>query len=170
MAPSDHDAALRDPWEAAAPGHLPPRTQALLARDACAHAHGIIVEEAGDGHSRLSLTVRPDMLNSHGICHGGIIFLLADTALAYAANAGETPAVSTGAQVHYLAPARPGDTLSATCRAVHQGPKSGLYDVVVAHQDGDVIATFRGQSLHTKNVVPRQGALSPGTAADRPRG
>jgi acyl-CoA thioesterase len=140
---------------------LPPETQALLAHDNCAHANGITVEEAGHGHSLLSMTVRPDMLNSHGICHGGVIFLLADTALAYAASSGETPTVSTGANIVYLSPARPGDLLTAICRAAHQGPKSGVYDVAITTQDGTTVATFRGQSLRTRTVaplpVPREG-------------
>ena len=56
----------------------------LWERDTCALAHDITIEEVGDGHARLRMPVRSDMANGHGICHGGIIFLLADTALAYA--------------------------------------------------------------------------------------
>ncbi|NBM15458.1 hydroxyphenylacetyl-CoA thioesterase PaaI [Streptomyces sp. GC420] len=133
---------------------LPPEAQALLAHDSCAHAHGITVDEAGPGYSLLSMAVRPDMLNSHGICHGGVIFLLADTALAYAASSGEAPTVSTGANIHYLSPARSGDVLTAVCRAVHQGAKSGVYDVVVTTEDGaTIVATFRGQSLRTRSIA-----------------
>ncbi|NEB03497.1 hydroxyphenylacetyl-CoA thioesterase PaaI [Streptomyces sp. SID13726] len=132
---------------------LPPATQDLLTRDHCARTNGITVHEAGPGYSLLSMTVRPDMLNSHGICHGGLIFLLADTALAYAANDGAVPTVSTGASILYLSPARPGDTLTAACRATHQGPKAGVYDVTVTAQDNTTIATFRGQSLRTGSVT-----------------
>ncbi|MFB8000017.1 hydroxyphenylacetyl-CoA thioesterase PaaI [Streptomyces sp. NPDC056002] len=137
------------PEQAALPAH----SVALLADDACSHSHGISVESAAPGQSRLSMTVRAEMLNSHGICHGGIIFLLADTALAYAANDGAAPVVSTGAQVHYLNPARMDDVLSADCEALHEGAKSGLYDVTVTNQEGAVVATFRGQSLRARSLA-----------------
>ncbi|MDQ8705425.1 hotdog fold thioesterase [Streptomyces sp. LHD-70] len=133
---------------------LPTHSLALLAGDACSHSHGIGVEFTAPGRSRLSMTVRPEMLNSHDICHGGIIFLLADTALAYAANDGGAPVVSTGAQVHYLSPARVDDVLSADCEALHQNAKSGLYDVTVTNQDGTVVATLRGQSLRARSLTP----------------
>ncbi|MGW2344390.1 hydroxyphenylacetyl-CoA thioesterase PaaI [Streptomyces sp. NPDC001661] len=140
-------------WAPPEQAALPTHSQALLAGDACSHSHGISVESAGPGRSRLSMTVRAEMLNSHGICHGGIIFLLADTALAYAANDGGAPVVSTGAQVHYLSPARVDDVLRADCRALHEGTKSGLYDVTVSNQEGAAVATFRGQSLRARSLA-----------------
>jgi phenylacetic acid degradation protein PaaD len=93
----------------------------LMAGDRCAHAHGIRLAQVGDGRAHMVMTVRQDMLNSHGICHGGITFLLADTALAYAANASDHVTVSTSATVSYPAPARQGDELHAEATVVHQG-------------------------------------------------
>jgi acyl-CoA thioesterase len=124
----------------------------LWRRDACALAHGITVEDAGDGHARLRMPVRPDMTNGHGICHGGIIFLLADTALAYASVApGPTQTnVAASATITFTRPAHPGEVLLATCRRLHQQGRSGLYDVQVTTQAGEPVAFFRGQVILTQ--------------------
>jgi len=125
----------------------------LWARDACALTHGITIDEVGDGHARLRMSVRPDMTNGHGICHGGIIFLLADTALAYASITPD-PAqtnVASGATITFTHPAHGGDTLLATCTRIHQQGRSSLYDTVVATDAGKVIALFRGQVIQRRN-------------------
>ncbi|MER5177370.1 hydroxyphenylacetyl-CoA thioesterase PaaI [Streptomyces sp. NPDC002896] len=131
----------------------------LMDGDACAQAHGIRVEEVADGYARMVMTVRPDMLNSHGICHGGMTYLLADTALAYAANAGNHVTVSTSATISYPAPAKPGDVLTAEARAAHQGHRSGVYDVDVRTQDGTLVALYRGHSRRIGGpVLPQDPA------------
>lgn len=128
----------------------------LWQRDACALANGITIEEAGDGYARLRMPVRPDMQNGHGICHGGVIFLLADTALAYASVApdpGQTN-VAASATITFTRPAHPGEVLLATCQRIHQQGRVGLYDVQVTTATGDPIAFFRGQVINTR---PRGG-------------
>lgn len=128
----------------------------LVARDACAHAHGIAVDHMEPGQARVSMPVRADMLNPHGTCHGGILFLLADTALGLASNApdGEDvapkPAFTTTATVSYPAPAREGDVLVASASLVHEGARTGIYDVRVHRlEEGTAVtvALFRGNTL-----------------------
>ena len=125
----------------------------LAASDPCPTAHGIVAVEATPGRSTVSMVVREDMLNGHGICHGGMTFMLADTALAYAANAGNQATVTTSSSVSYLAPARLDDRLTATCRVVAQGPRAGVYDVEVRTQQDVLVAAFRGNTLTTGAAV-----------------
>lgn len=162
----------------AAPGDLARRVaDHLMAGDHCARAHGISVVQVADGRAHMVMTVRQDMLNSHGICHGGITFLLADTALAYAANASGHVTVSTSATVSYPAPARLGEELHAEARAVHQGRRSGVFDVRVSTARGELVALYRGETRRTGgSVLPEHGQASrppsdvgrPGRRGDEP--
>ena len=73
---------------------------AMYASDRAAQALGITVEAIGPGFARCRMTVREDMLNGHGTCHGGLTFTLADTAFAYACNAYNRATVALGAADH----------------------------------------------------------------------
>lgn len=121
----------------------------MWAHDGCAQAHGIRIVRVGDGYAELTMTVRVDMLNAVGICHGGITFMLADTALGYAASSAEAMVVSTSASITYCEPVSAGDELTAVCSVVQQGPKAGVADTEVRTADGVLVALFRGQTLRT---------------------
>lgn len=120
----------------------------LLEADRCVRDHGITVEEAGDGSATASLIVSPAMANGHGICHGGITFMLADAAMAYAATREGSAVVSQTASVTFTAPAAVGDHLVATCRRTWQGGRSGAYDVEVRRAAGELVAMVRITALH----------------------
>jgi acyl-CoA thioesterase len=104
------------------------------------------IEAVAPGTASLSMAVREDMVNGHGICHGGFIFTLADTAFAYACNSQNHNAVAAGARIEFLAPGHLGDRLVAAARQVVQGGRTGVYDVVVSNQEGKQLALFRGNS------------------------
>ena len=91
------------------------------------------------------MTIRDDMVNGHGICHGGVIFSLADTAFACACNSWGPVTVAARCDIVFVAPARCGDVLIAEARMRSRYGRNGLYDVVVAHGDR-LVAEFRGQS------------------------
>jgi phenylacetic acid degradation protein PaaD len=121
---------------------------ALYARDAASQALGITVDEVAPGCATVRMRVTPAMVQGHGTCHGGYLFLLADTAFAFACNT-ERPAVAAGADVEFLAPVHEGDELVATAvQRVVRG-RRGLYDVTVRRGDEPVVE-FRGRS----RVVP----------------
>ncbi|MEO0401069.1 MAG: hydroxyphenylacetyl-CoA thioesterase PaaI, partial [Pseudomonadota bacterium] len=102
------------------------------------------------GTATLTMPIRPDMLNGHGICHGGMIFALADSAFAFACNTYNALTVAQSNQITYLAPGKAGDVLTATaCEVARQG-RSGTYDVTVTASDGSAIALFRGLSRTLK--------------------
>ena len=126
---------------------------ALYKRDTAARSLGIRVEEIAPGRASLSMSVEDKMVNGHGICHGGYIFTLADTAFAYACNSRNASTVAAGARIEFLAPARLGDRLSATASEVSLRGRNGVYDVVVSREDGEQLALFRGNSLRIEGSI-----------------
>jgi acyl-CoA thioesterase len=95
------------------------------------------------------------MVNGHGLCHGGFIFLLADSAMAFASSTRNERTVAQHCQISYIAPGRLGMRLVAEARERHKGERSGIYDVTVKAETGETIAEFRG---HTRTI---QGKLVP---------
>jgi acyl-CoA thioesterase len=118
----------------------------LRAREGTGAAWNIEIEEAREGHARIAMVVRKDMLNGHAICHGGMIFALADTAFAYACNSRNVETVAQNATIAFLAPGREGDRLVAEAREQALSGRSGVYQVTVANQKGEKIAVFQGLS------------------------
>lgn len=117
----------------------------MWASDEASQALGMVIEDVGPGTARLSMKIRPDMVNGHGTCHGGLLAALADSAFAFACNTHGTVTVAAGFEVTFLEPARLGEILVAAAREVALRGRSGIYDVTV-RQGGNVIAEFRGRS------------------------
>jgi acyl-CoA thioesterase len=125
----------------------------LYARDRASQALGITILEVRPGFVRAAMDVRADMVNGHDICHGGLIFTLADSAFAFSCNSFNVVTVAAGASIDFLAPARKGDRLVATARQLWRSKRSGLYEIEVANQDGVTIALFRGRSHQLKDEI-----------------
>ena len=128
----------------------------MFAEDAASRALGMSVEAMGPGYARLSMSVRPDMLNGFKICHGGFITTLADSAFAFACNSANRLTVAAAITVDFIAPAREGDRLTAEARELSITGRTGIYDVKVVNQAGETIALLRGRShrLKDRQVVP----------------
>jgi acyl-CoA thioesterase len=120
--------------------------QALLAGDEASRNLGMRLEEVTPGTARMRMRVRADMVNGHGICHGGIVFALADSAFAVACNTYDAVTVAAAASIDFLAPARTDDELSAQARELWRSKRSGIYEIIVVNQRGETIALFRGRS------------------------
>ena len=120
------------------------RALRMYARDTASAALGIVISAVSPGHATATMTVTPSMVQGHGTCHGGYLFLLADTAFAFACNT-ERDAVAAGADVEFLAPVRAGDLLVAEAAERTSRGRSGLYDVTVRRGD-EVVLEFRGRS------------------------
>jgi acyl-CoA thioesterase len=118
---------------------------ALYAGDRASQALGIEILDVQPGRATAAMTVRPDMTNGHDICHGGMIFTLADTAFAFACNSHGVAMVGAGASIEFLAPARTGERLIATAVETSRTERHGIYDVVLAAASGETIAHFRGR-------------------------
>ena len=110
---------------------------------------GIEVEVTGVGAVSASMNVRRTMLNGFAICHGGFIFTLADTAFAFACNAYDNLTVAAAASIEFLRPAHENDRLTAVASESHRAGRTGVYDVEVRNQAGELVALFRGRSHAT---------------------
>jgi acyl-CoA thioesterase len=127
----------------------------MFARDSASQSLGMQVKEVRPGYARLTLIVRPDMLNGHAICHGGVIFSLADSAFAIACNSHNQNTVASGCSIDFLVPARAGDELSAEAIERALLGRIGIYDVTVTNSADRTIALFRGRSYRvTGEVIP----------------
>ena len=126
---------------------------ALYARDRAAQGMGITLLEVRPGFARMTMTVRPDMLNAHDICHGGYTFALADTTFAYACNNRNHVTVAAGCNIVYPAAGRLGDILIAVAEEKLLRGRSGIYDITVTNQNGDIVALMRGQSRRLEGKV-----------------
>ncbi|AWI79249.1 phenylacetic acid degradation protein PaaD [Parazoarcus communis] len=122
----------------------------MFERDQAARGLGMTFTDVGPGRATMTMTVREDMLNGFRICHGGFITTLADTAFAYACNSGNEMTVASGISVDFMAPGRPGDVLSAEAREVSASGRTGVYDITVTNQTGELIAVMRGKSYRMK--------------------
>jgi acyl-CoA thioesterase len=125
----------------------------MYARDRAAQELGIALEAIAPGAAVCRMTVRDDMAQGHGTCHGGIVFTLADTAFAYACNAYNRVTVALGAEITFVAPARAGDVLTATARERSRTGRTGVYDVEVRSGEGTLVALFRGTSYESRGEV-----------------
>jgi acyl-CoA thioesterase len=133
--------------------------EAMWSTDRASQALGMQILAVRPGWARICMTIRPDMTNGHGICHGGYMFLLADSSFAFACNSRNQKTVAAGAEIHFVASAREGDVLTAEAQEQHLGGRSGIYDVRVTDQTGRTVALFRGKSAAIA------GAVIPGTSA-----
>ncbi len=122
----------------------------MFARDHAAQSLQMRVTHIAPGAATIEMAVRQDMLNGFGICHGGFITTLGDTAFAYACNSYNEMTVASGLSVDFVAPGKPGDVLVAEAQEVSQAGRTGVYDVQIRTHKGEVIALFRGRSYRMK--------------------
>ena len=128
----------------------------LFERDAASQAMGMRLLSVAPGQAHVGMSVRADMVQGHGTCHGGYLFALADSAFAFACNSYNEASVAIGCSIDYVAPARLGDTLTAQASEQSRSGRTGNYDVRIENQDGQLIALFRGKSYKVRGTVLAQ--------------
>lgn len=126
---------------------------AMWSRDRATNALGMQILNVKPGYAKMSMAVRPDMVNGHGICHGGYIFTLADSAFAYSCNSYNLNTVASACHIDFLAPSREGDILEAEAVEQSLSGRTGVYDVTVRTRGGKTIALFRGKSYRISGEV-----------------
>lgn len=129
---------------------------AMYARDRATQGMGIELLEAGPGSAAVRMTVRADMIQGHGTCHGGFLFALADSAFAFACNSHDEATVALGCSIDYVAPALLGDQLTAIAHELVRKSRTGLYDVRLENQRGELVALFHGKSYKLHGSVLTQ--------------
>lgn len=128
-------------------------SQAMHANDKAAQMLDMAIVEVRPGYAHLEMTVRKDMLNGHDICHGGMIFTLADTAFAHSCNTYNKVTVASGCTIDFAAPAFEGDRLRAIAEERHRKGRTGVYDITVYNQNNEALAFFRGKSHQISGVL-----------------
>jgi len=130
--------------------------------DNASRSLGMVLDEVRPGHAKMRMIVRDDMINGHDICHGGLIFTLADSAFAFACNARNQVTVAAGAEIHFISPAKKGETLVAVARERASAGRSAIYDIEVTDSaSGRLIALFRGRSHRIEGSIVDTGKAAP---------
>jgi acyl-CoA thioesterase len=128
---------------------------AMYENDACSKALGLEILEVRPGYARLRMGVREDFLNGHQICHGGLIFTLADSTFAFACNTYNINTVGAGCSIEFLRPVHGGDVLTAEAVEQTLSGRTGIYDIRVTNRAEETVAMFRGKSAQIKgNLIP----------------
>jgi acyl-CoA thioesterase len=130
--------------------------QAMFSRDRASLGLGMRLIAVAPGSATVAMSVRADMIQGHGTCHGGFIFALADSAFAIACNTYNQATVGLGCSIDYVAPARLADTLTASCVQQSRSGRTGNYDVRVENQTGQLVALFHGKSYKVQGTVLAQ--------------
>ncbi len=132
--------------------------QNQLAKDVVAHMMkhdlfsqwlGISVNDVREGYSKITMEVRPEMINGFGIVHGGIAFSLADSAFAFACNNRNNLSVALDTAINFTKPVKVGDKLTAEATEMHNGRSTGIYHIRVSNQAGELVALFKGTCFRT---------------------
>lgn len=126
--------------------------RSLHAQDPSAAWLGIELVTASADRAEVRMLIRPEMCNGYEMIHGGMTFLLADSAMAFASNNTDEMALATNAEIDWLAPARPGQTLTAVAERAADAGRTSIWNIEISTDDGTRVAIFRGR---TRRVGPR---------------
>lgn len=110
---------------------------------------GIEVLSVTEGHSKIRMTIRPEMVNGFGIIHGGIAFSLADSAFAFSCNNRNVLSVALDTSINFIKPVHVGDVLTAEAKELHNGKSTGLYHINIYNQKDHLVAQFKGLCYRT---------------------
>ncbi|MFT6916588.1 MAG: acyl-CoA thioesterase [Motiliproteus sp.] len=125
----------------------------IYQQDATTRELGMKLIRIAPGSAELSMRVLPWMVNGHDTCHGGLIFSLADSTFAFACNSENYKTVAASCSIDYINPGHRNDLLIARASKNHQRGRTGVYDVQVENQQGELIALFRGRSHRLSGAV-----------------
>ncbi|HEY0730773.1 MAG TPA: hydroxyphenylacetyl-CoA thioesterase PaaI [Chitinophagaceae bacterium] len=113
----------------------------------------ITVLEVKEGYSRITMTLRQEMINGFGVIHGGIAFSLADSAFAFACNNRNNLSMALDTSITFTKATKPGDILTAEAKELHNGRSTGLYLITVTNQDNEQVALFKGTCFRTGKTL-----------------
>ena len=125
----------------------------MLETDAFSNWLGIGIIELKEGYSKITMTVRQEMLNGLGVVHGGIAFSLGDSAFAFACNSRNNLSLALDTSINFLKPVYIGDVLIAEATEIHNGKSTGLYQIKITNQQDQLVALFKGTCFRTGKAV-----------------
>lgn len=127
--------------------------QHMMQEDRFSQWLGIEVLEVRVGYSKITMTIRPEMVNGFGIIHGGIAFSLADSAFAFACNNRNNLSVALDTAIQFTKPVHVGDVLVAEANEIHSGRSTGLYHIFIKNQSDETVAVFKGTCFRTGKTL-----------------
>tara|TARA_R110002096_G_scaffold129715_11_gene278655 strand:- start:854 stop:1318 length:465 start_codon:yes stop_codon:yes gene_type:complete len=127
--------------------------EAMFARDEASRALGIELLEIAPGHAVMQMSIKPWMANGDGICHGGLLFSLADSTMAFASNSRNEVYVAVSTSIEFLSPGRMGETVRATATEARRAGRTATYNVAVTDSSGAPIAQFLGRTYRVSGNV-----------------
>jgi acyl-CoA thioesterase len=128
----------------------------LFERDRASQGLGMRLVSVRPGSARVVMTVRADMLNGHQVCHGGILFALADSAFAFACNSYNDSTLAAAAAMDFLAAAHEGDELTADAVELWRTRRNGIYEITIVNQRSERLALFRGRSYQVDGQIVKE--------------
>lgn len=123
---------------------------AMYERDAASRSLGIELASVAAGRAELTMKVADWMLNGAGVCHGGLIFALADTAMAFASNSRNENMLAMNASIEFVAAGKMGETLRAVTNELHRSGRTATYEVSVFDESQELVAQFLGRTYRVK--------------------
>lgn len=121
-------------------------------QDRAARLLGLQLVDVRPGHVRMSMRVTREMLNAQHVCHGGVIFSLADSSFGYASNSHNQRALAASCSIEFLAPVQLGDELTAEAQETAHVGRTRIYSVRVTNQRNELVALFNGKSATVKGT------------------
>jgi acyl-CoA thioesterase len=122
----------------------------MMADDAFSRWLGIKVLDIEPGYAKLEMEIRDEMANGFNVSHGGVVFSLADSALAFASNNYGRVAVAMENNISFMKKVVPGDTLTAQTEELSIGRRIGVYNISITNQKDEQVALFRGTVFRTQ--------------------
>ncbi len=127
--------------------------QHMMEHDLFSQWLGINVMEIKEGYSKITMTIRKEMINGLGIIHGGVAFSMADSAFAFACNNRNVLSVALDTSINFLKPVHVDDVLIAEAKELHNGKSTGLYHITITNQHNHVVAVFKGTCYRTNKTL-----------------
>jgi acyl-CoA thioesterase len=127
--------------------------QHMMEHDLFSQWLGIKVMEIKEGYSKITMTIRKEMINGLGIIHGGVAFSMADSAFAFACNNRNVLSVALDTSINFLKPVHVDDVLIAEAKELHNGRSTGLYHITITNQHEHVVAVFKGTCYRTNKTL-----------------
>jgi len=131
-------------------------TTHMLAHDRFSQWLGLQIDATETAYCKLHFEITDQMLNGFAVVHGGVLFAAADSAFAFACNSHGTLTLALNADIAFTRTAHSGDILTVEAKAIHQGGRTGVYQVDITNAAGDLIALFKGTAYRTSKPIDAQ--------------
>jgi len=131
-------------------------TAHMLTHDRFSQWLGLQIDVTTQGYCKLHFQVNGQMLNGFGVIHGGVLFSAADSAFAFACNSHGILTLALDANISFIRPAHSGDILTVEAKEIHQGGRTGVYEVRIINAPGELVALFKGTAYRTSKTIDVQ--------------